>query len=207
MKKIFLENGLIAIGGRKNSGKSTFALQLANNIAAKEKVLFMSWQDYEANLRDIILKLNDEIAENLDINTEIDYYSVSSFINIMELIEYQKYTTIFIDDVESFKRGTISNSYHDYENDSIIASLKYLADKYNIRVIFILEVVESDSLVALRDFSWSRLIVNHCEQVMAISQFDHELKKNNITLSYLKGRKLEMQNKIINLQDISDERL
>ncbi len=201
MKKIHLKNGLIAIGGYQNIGKTTFALQLANRIAENEKVLYLSWQDYGDNLRNTILKFNDTISENLDINTRVEYYSVHSFVTILKLIDEKKYTTIFIDDVESFKQGTNSNSYHDYENDSVIASLKYIAEKYHIRVVFTLNINECETTGSLRDFSWSRLIINDCEQVLWISKFDSELEKNSITLSYLKGTDLEIQNEIINLKN------
>ncbi len=199
---IYLDNGLIAIGGYQNSGKTAFVLQLANRIAENEKVLFLSWQDYGDNLQRKILTFSNKIAGNLDINTRLGYYSVSIFIQILELIEEKGYTTLFIDDVDSFKYGTISNSYYDYENNAIIETLKYIAEKYAIRLVFTLRIPESEDLtISLRDFAWSRLIVNDCEQVLSICK-DTELEENYINLSYLKGENLEIQNEIINLKDM-----
>ncbi len=201
-KNIYLKNNLIAIGGYKDAGKTAFALQLANRIAENEKVLYLSWQDYGANLQSQILQFSNKIADNLDINTQVDYYSVRSFIQILELIEEKGYTTLFIDDVDSFKYGTISNSYYDYENNAIIETLKYIAEKYTIRLIFTLRIPESEDLtISLRDFAWSRLIVNDCEQVISIYK-NTELEENCIYLSYLKGKDLEIQNEIINLKNI-----
>ncbi len=199
---IYLDNGLIAIGGYQNSGKTAFALQIANRIAENEKVLYLSWQDYGDNLQNQILKFSKKIAQNLDINTQIDYYSVRTFIQILELIEEKGYTTVFIDDVDSFKYGTISNSYYDYENNAIIETLKYIAEKYAIRLVFTLRIPEYEDLtISLRDFAWSRLIVNDCKQVLSVYK-DTELEENYINLSYLKGKNLEIQNKIINLKNM-----
>ncbi len=203
MNTIYLKNNLIAIGGYKNAGKTVFALQLANCIAKNEKVLFLSWQDYEKSLQRKILNFSDKVADNLNINTQFDYYSVTGFIKLIEVIEKQAYTTLFIDDVNSFKYGTISHSYYDYENNAIIETLKYIADKYNIRVIFTLRIPESEDLrISLRDFAWSRLIINDCEQVLSVYK-DEELDDNFLHLSYLKDESLEIQNEIINLRAIN----
>ena len=102
MEKLKLSEGLIAIGAAEMAGKTSFAIRLANLLAKKERVLFLNWTDYADRLHQIITKSNNSVNDKLDINTNVGYFNIESFIEIMELIETHNYSTIFIDDINYF---------------------------------------------------------------------------------------------------------
>ncbi len=193
MEKIKLSKGLIAIGGNEKSGKTSFSILLANKIAKKEKVLFLNWKDYADRLHQII-RNNGEIVNNfLDINTNIEYFSVGSFIKIMELIDINKYSFIFIDDINYFTQtGNLFSEldqYNTYGKNSAIRALRFIVDKFKVNVIFNIEI-DTNETPQLADFAWSRLIINECDQVLAINEND----KNKIEVYNLKKQNLEIEN-------------
>ncbi len=199
MKKIKLKKGLIAIGGIQKIGKTTFAIQLANKIAKKEKVLYLNWTDYADRLHDLILKNNKKIYSNLDINTNLDFFNVGSFIQIMDLIEENRYKTVFIDDINYFTQtgetDCALDEYNKYGKDSAMKALRFLVDKYNIRIVFNM-TIDTNFTPKLADFVWSRLIINDCDQVLALS---YNKKRNKIKLFQLKDKNMEIMEQNIYL--------
>ena len=63
MERIKLSKGVIALGGTQGVGKTRFSLKLANYTAEKEKVLFISYQDYNEKLISIVNELDGKVQE------------------------------------------------------------------------------------------------------------------------------------------------
>ena len=100
MERLKLSNGLVAIGYggiSENKDQTKFSLRLANQLAEKENVLFLNWNNYSRKLEKIIKKLGIEKNQKLEINTRIEYFGLASFLNIAELIESNGFTTFFSD--------------------------------------------------------------------------------------------------------------
>ncbi len=203
MEKLRLANGLIALGGLKGKGKTMFALQLANELAKKEKVLFLSWQDYGSNLEQLLLEIDGGVAEKLKINSKQNWFGVSTFLELINLIEAEKYTTIFIDDVDTFLGGEDFFRGTDYSfRDELISALSFLVERYKIRIVFVLRLDRLDDEMeitpSLRDFVWSRLIINDCHQVLGIGEtYNTEKDLNEIKVASLKEESLEIEEYIV----------
>jgi len=191
MEKLTLSKGLIAIGAVEKGNKTTYAIRLANELAKKEKVLYLNWTDFADRLHYLIKKGGSDINKNLDINTNIGYFDVGSFITIMELIETNNYSTIFIDDINYFSQSGAEFDVFDEINsngkDNVIRALRYIADKLNVRVVFNITIYANET-PKLADFVWSRLIINDCDQVIALNEND-----NNLEIFNLKNEKLEIE--------------
>ena len=196
MKKLKLSNGLIAIGAVEKGRKTTYAIQLANEIAKNEKVLYLNWTDYADRLNYLIKKGNNEISENLEINTNVGFFDVGTFINIMELIENNNYSTIFVDDINTFSQSGETFDCYDEINsngkDNVIRALRYIVDKFNVRVIFNVSII-ADEIPKLADFAWSRLIINDCNQVIALNETEKALEIYNLKNENLEIEKHKMK--------------
>lgn len=167
MNRIKLSNGLIAIGGALKIGKTNFSLKLANHLALTEKILFLSWQDCKDNLEATIVRMGDTINENLDINTSLDNLNVGSFLELISIIEDNKYTSIFIDDIENFTQYNFKDMFSE-QKDSSIKAMKYIVNTLNVRIILNTTILYDRWEPTLRLFDWSRSIINDCNQILAI---------------------------------------
>ena len=96
MERLELSEKLIAIGAVEGVGKTRFAINLANQLAEKEKVLFINWTDYSEKLHKILQQSGKTINDNLDINTHVGYFDVNSILEIIDLIEFHNYSTILL---------------------------------------------------------------------------------------------------------------
>ncbi len=203
MEKLRLVNGLIALGGLKGKGKTLFALQLANELAKKEKVLFLSWQDYGSNLEQLLLEIEGSVAEKLTINSRQNWFSVGTFLEFIHLLEVEKYTTIFIDDVDTFLGGEDIFKGTDYSlRDELIEALLFLVERYKIRIVFVLRLDKLDDemgeIPSLRDFVWSRLIINDCHQMLGLSEtYRVANDRNEVNVASLKEDSLEIEEVVV----------
>lgn len=170
MEKIKLANGLIALGGEKGFGKTRFALKYANYLAQKEKVLYVSYQNYKEKLESIVEEMDGVINENLGINSYFSYYGAIVFFQFMKEIKSNNVSTLIIDDIENFCQLARDNDYGE-ENNPIL-SLKYLSEFMNIKVVFITNIekldYQSETIPKIQDFRWSRSIINECDQIYAL---------------------------------------
>jgi hypothetical protein len=172
MNQIELSKGLIALGGNKGIGKTRFSLKLANFLAKHEKVLYISYQDYSEKLHSIINEIDIDVNENLEINTSFGYFNVGTFLKMMNYVKEKVITTLFIDDLDCFNRNEF-HEFNEIEKDSAIEGLLFISKQLNIRVIFNLVLTKnyhSYNFVRpqIRDFDWSRKIVNDCSQIFAL---------------------------------------
>lgn len=213
MERLKLSEKLIAIGAVEGVGKTRFAINLANQLAEKEKVLFINWTDYSEKLHKIIEQSGKTLNDNLDINTRVGYFDVGSFLEILELIEFNNYSTIFIDDINYFIQSeTVSLLGQEYR-DQAIKALKYIVDRYSVRIVFnvTIDINVSNSNYHqpnLGDFAWSRLIVNDCDQVIALTNLNsvvnnetNEYYYNTLEVFNLKNNKCEVESFKINLKE------
>lgn len=214
MERLELSEKLIAIGAVEGVGKTRFAINLANQLAEKEKVLFINWTDYSEKLHKILQQSGKTINDNLDINTHVGYFDVNSILEIIDLIEFHNYSTIFIDDINYFIQSeTVSFLGQEYR-DQAIKALKYIVDRYSVRIIFniTIDVNVSNSNYHqpnLGDFAWSRLIINDCDQVIALTNLspvvNYETGEyynyNTLEIFNLKNHKCEVESFKINLNN------
>lgn len=217
MKKIALRNGLIAVGSSRNNSSienSKFTLFLAHQIAQNEKVLYLNWCSYSKKLEEIIKSLGLKKINNLDINTYLHYFSLSSFFEIIDLIEKNDYKTIFIDDLSNFTRN---NSLSDLDKDLVIKTLNFLVERFSTRIIFLMQI-DNESFLnndyvykfepELGFFNWSRMIKNDCNQVIAFNNMngyidgetDEFYDEETYKVYELKNETNILENYIINLK-------
>lgn len=205
LEKIKLSDGLIAVGSEERKVKTTFAIHLANEVAKEEKVLFLNWFDYADRLNNILKKSKVKISNNLNINTNIEYFDVGSFLKIIDLIESYKYTTLFIDDINYFVQNNAVDYFSTEIRNQAILALKFIVEKYNVRIIFTINIdkhlyntsVQPD----LGDFAWSRLVINDCDQVIALNKLDgiedvinnKTYEQNSIQVYNLKNDRIDIE--------------
>lgn len=209
---IQLEKGVIAIGygGKSNYIDQTkLSLKLANKIAETEKVLFLNWNNYTRMLEQIIKSLKIVKNRNLEINTNVGYFGLSSFLEIIELIEKNHYTTIFIDNFRSFTLEELDVYENDYKN-TLIKSLTFLYKKYSVRIVFNVNIDpnmfsfnynSTENSIDLGYFRWSRNIINDCNQVFAVqnlegylnTETDEYFENNTFNIFELKNQNDKLQ--------------
>lgn len=182
MERLKLSNGLIAIGfgGSSNIEQTKFSLKLANDIAQNENVLFLNWNNYSKKLNEILLSLNVKKSKKLEINTNVNYFGVDSFLDIIELIEQKKFTTIFIDNTSSF--STKERIIDEYGNrETLLKAFTFLSIKYSVRIVFNIQIdpeiynysfnIEENE-IDLGYFRWSRRTITECNQVIAVQNIE-----------------------------------
>jgi KaiC/GvpD/RAD55 family RecA-like ATPase len=174
MDRLKLSSGLIAFGGEKGIGKTRFALKLGNHLARAEKVLFLSYQDYSEKLITDIREMDGFISDNLEVNTSMDYYGVGSFLEIIKYVEAGDFRTVIIDDLFSFNRDQFYE-FDDHGRDAAVDALLYLVTQLKIRLVFNIDIHSShqNHTPRIRDFNWSRKIVNNCSQILALYRPAH----------------------------------
>lgn len=169
MERIKLSAGLIAFGGAKGVGKTRFMLKLANFLAKTEKLLFVSYTDYNERLEHVLKGIDGTINTNLELNTYLGYYCVESFLELIEYIEEGGFKTVIIDNAECYSlnpNGTFSYP----GKDGVVDALLFISNRLKVRVMFTTYLVsnsftEDYSSPTLNSFIWSREIVNQCEQI------------------------------------------
>ena len=170
MERIKLSKGLIALGGEIKVGKTRFALKFANHLAKKEKVLFISYQDYKERLWKMLEDMNDIPEKKLEINTSFEKLRVWSFLEMIDYIKRNEFTTVFIDDVDGFNpRG--DEDFGEVERIATIDALHFLAEHLKIRIIltvclsYYLVLYNTNKPELRKFFNWSVNIVNTCSQI------------------------------------------
>ncbi len=167
MEKIKIGQGLIAIGGNEGEGKTWFSIRLANTLAMKEKVLFISYQTY----RDMLLKITEEIAgqnnPNLIFKTQIASESYLSFRQIYHEVQNKGISTIFIDDLHSY-----SMDYNCQIGDTL-EGLRFFVDTLNVSIIFTVNIDTTKynsqkGIPSIKHFNYLGDLINECDQILAI---------------------------------------
>jgi hypothetical protein len=216
MERIKFTNGLIAFAGAKGEGKTRFMLKYANFLAKSERVLFLCYQDYSERLQHILKSIDGEIQKNLQIDSSMEFYTVESFIRLIEFINEEGVKTIIIDSIEDY-----SPMQHPYNANEVVNSLMFMANHTKARVIFTLNLHENFNVEKnstrpnLSDFIWPRAIVNQCTQIFSLFRpafhgltvdEDNNALFDCIELHSLKNEEhkhfvMEFDNKVINLFD------
>src|SRR6056297_2614543 len=96
MNHIKLSKGLILLSGMKGIGKTRFSLKLGNFIAQKEKVLYLSFDDYKVKLQLLLRQMDTVVNKNFEINSCLDEFCIETYLEILKLIEEKNYSTIII---------------------------------------------------------------------------------------------------------------
>lgn len=207
MQTLKLSNGLVALGYEPKENNKDFTILLANQIAKNEKTLYLSWTNYSDKIHKTINEYKSEVSRDLLLNTNIEYFGIKSFLNIINLIESYNLKTIFIDDINNFLQIETNDFLsHNYFSDTLIEALNYIVYKYNVRIIFSLELENiNKSEINLSDFQWSRLIRNDCNQILAIKNLlgyenirtSEYYDKNSFKVLELKNEEIEITESII----------
>ncbi|MDD3686521.1 MAG: DnaB-like helicase C-terminal domain-containing protein [Bacteroidales bacterium] len=171
MESIELPIGLTAVGGLKGEGKTSFCLKLANHLAQREKVLFISYQDYKEKIKEHLISTDRSINPGLKIRTDFEYFGLDTFVKLMWHLEKKSYSTVFIDNSDFLiKYEPWDRAYGDV--DEFIEALELMHHICRVKVVFTINIGQkadySRKYPMLRDFNSSRLIPNKCRQVLAI---------------------------------------
>ena len=200
MQNINLNKGLIVLGGLKNGGKTRFALQLANQLAQKEKVLYLSYQDYPEKLYATLQRMGCELSEKLKIRSNLAYYGAGFFIQVLQLIKQKGFTTLVLDDMECLNQFRDFDSYDSLEEDNT-DPLHFIADLMDIRIIVLVNIIndlwkEATPFPKLRNFVYCRNLAMDAKQVFALyypyqmgiqKDLDGNSTQNRIELHCLKN--------------------
>ena len=218
MMKIKPNEKFIALGSSEqieSMDRTKLPLVWANNLANEEKVLFINWSQYDSKLSNFLESIELDKSKNLRIDTQIDYFGLRSFFEIIEAVEKENYKSIFIDDVFSFS-ACKELSY--YDRSLVIKTLKFITKIYDVRVVIHVPIdsrmfLTSDYLYKydpeLGYFNWCRLLINDCDQVIAFQDLSgfpirdtQELyEEYSYKIFYLKDTTTEIDNSIINLKN------
>lgn len=171
MESIELPIGLTAVGGVKGEGKTSFCLKLANHLAQREKVLFISYQDYKEKIKEHLISTDRSINPGLKIRTDFEYFGLDTFVKLMWHLEKKSYSTVFIDNSDFLiKYEPWDRAYGDV--DEFIEALELMHHFCKVKIVFTINISQkadySSKTPTLRDFNSSRHIPNKCRQVLAI---------------------------------------
>ena len=171
MESIELPIGLTAVGGLKGEGKTAFCLKLANHLAQREKVLFISYQDYKEKIEKYLVSIDSSINPGLEIRTDFEYFGLDTYVKLMWLLQDKSYSTVFIDNSDFLnKYDPWDRAYG--EVDEFIEALELMHHFCSVKVVFTINIGQkadySRKYPMLRDFNSSRHISNKCQQVLAV---------------------------------------
>jgi len=171
MESIELPIGLTAVGGLKGEGKTSFCLKLANHLAQREKVLFISYQDYKEKFEKHLVSIERIINPGLEIRTDFEYFGLGTYVKLMWLLQDKPFSTVFIDNSDFLnKYDPWDRAYGDV--DEFIEALELMHHFSNVKIVFTLNIGQkadySRKYPMLRDFNSSRHVTNKCHQVLAI---------------------------------------
>lgn len=161
---------LYVFGGRPGMGLTRLTIKLANELAHSAKVLFVSYQTTREN---IIERMNEQglkAEANFMINTSLPYY-YGAFNQLRKIIAQHKINYLFIDDLDSFLG---KDGYFNADNDDLIESFYQISIDLKASIILNLTVSQNtdrrmgSKKPQLRDFNWSRNIVNLACQLYGI---------------------------------------
>lgn len=171
MESIELPTGLTAVGGLKSEGKTSFCLKLANHIAQRERVLFISYQDYKERIEKHLLSIDKSISPGLEIRTDFEYFGLDTFVKLMWLLKDKSHSTVFIDNSDFLNKYDPWDQAYG-EVDEFIEALELMHHFCRVKVIFTINIGQKADLSRrypmLRDFNSSRHIPNKCQQVLAV---------------------------------------
>ncbi len=171
METLKLQDGLIAIGGNEREGKSSICLKLANNLAKTENVLFISYQQYKEKLEQLVKNFDGEMNNKLQIYTDFPYFGLSAFVELMELLESNPISTLFIDNSDYLNELCHCDNNR-VDIDEFVYAMSFIASHFNIRVVFTVNIEKKSSytrhIPMLKDFDSTRHIANMCDQVLGI---------------------------------------
>jgi hypothetical protein len=171
MESIKLQNGLIAIGGSEGEGKSSVCLKLANHLAKTENVLLISYQQYKEKLEQLVKNFDGEMNNKLQIYTNFPTFGISAFVELMELLESNPISTLFIDNSD-YLNALCQCDNDRGDIDEFVYAMSFIASHFNIRVVFTVTIEKESSytrhIPMLKDFNATRNIANMCNQVLGI---------------------------------------
>lgn len=185
-----LSKGLTIIGANTGLGKTTFALQLADNVAQQPntKVLFFSLELTEYELVSKSLSRLSYLDDNLTNHTPNDFISnrvddLDTYYSHYEPIESNVYIVYNVRDVVKISKS-ICEFCNNFENDKVVVIIDYIQfidcngnnDKQNVDII-------TRELKALAN--------NYNIPIVAISSLSREGAKRNDISSFKESGSIE----------------
>jgi hypothetical protein len=142
MNELLKSNGLIAIGIDSKTDKIKYTLDLANDIAKNENVLYLNSFEKDNALKNILQNNEFNKSPNLYIDIKFLYFTLSSVVSLIESIEFYKCSTIFIDSIDSYIKNIediscCKNNCEEFTQENLIKMLKFVSEKYSVRIVFI----------------------------------------------------------------------
>jgi len=176
MNQIQLSEGLILLSGIKNlGGRTRFSLKLGNSIAQKEKVLYLSFDEYKEKLQLMLKQMDVKLNKNFEINSCLNEFCIETYLEILTLIEANNYSTIIINKLNTLLpdyRLMVGEFDFDFTLQTVIDSLLFIIRQFNCRIILVDELpmhkinlqILSES-AKLSDIRFPRVLVNSCTQI------------------------------------------
>lgn len=176
MNQIYLTDGLVLLSGHFKIGKTSFSLKLGNYLANKEKVLFLNFDDYEEKLRVLVEGMDTKVNEKFDIDSSLDNFCLETYIELLSLLENNKYSTIIIDNLNRLvpQNGYMVGDFdYNFTINTVINSLLYIIRQFKCRIILIYALYDiqikcqalAKEYVRLNNFIFPRTLVNNCNQI------------------------------------------
>jgi len=169
--KLNLSDNLIAFGARPGMGLTRLTLKLANRLARKENVLFITYQDYYKHIEELVNE-NGQKQNNLVIDSSFKFFNYGVFDDLKLQLLQNEISTLVVDNLnDSIREKHVDD---EYLTDYIISELHILSQSLKIRIIINLLVSKTvecrggDLRPQLRDFRWSRRLINDCQQIYSI---------------------------------------
>lgn len=166
------KKSLIVFGADKGMGLTTTTLRIANSLALKEKVCFISYQDHKASLQRKLRDCGEEPENLLKLEDGVSFMEPCFISELTQLIQQNQYSTIFIDSLD-YLNGD-DPAMNQFERDYLVVDLKGLVDLFGCTII--LNVWLSDQLEnrggdhrpKYRDIVWCRKLSALADQIFAI---------------------------------------
>jgi hypothetical protein len=173
MEQINLSKKLTMLSSLRNVGTTQFATKLGNYLAKKEKVLYLTFTEYEEKIRFMASEMDSIVEDNFEVYAA-DEFCLETYLDILTLLEKNNYSTIIIDNLNSLypEYRTMAGEFDtDINIQTIVDSLQFMIRQFKCRIILVYELDQmrirsyNDYRAKLNDFRFPRSLVNNCNQI------------------------------------------
>lgn len=166
------QKSLIVFGAARGMGLTIATLQIANYLALREKVCFISYQDYNASLKRNLAEFDEEQEHLLSFKDNLSFLNPLFINELTQLIQNNSFSTIVIDSLD-YLYGD-NPSPRQVIRDQLIRDLKSLVALTGCTIILNvwlsdrLENRSGDKRPIYRDLVWCRQLSALADQIFAI---------------------------------------
>ena len=171
-ENITLSDGLIVFGARAGMGITTSIIKLANELARKERVTFVSYQDHMNGLCGLLDESEIGTQSLLSFNFSVDYFNSNLEFELERIVNEEQSAVLIIDSLDDMliDKDTVLRK----SRDQFILGLSDFNLRSKCKIIMTvalpdkLEQRGGDMRPRYRDFNWCRELCNQAVQVFAL---------------------------------------